>query len=262
VQAGVAGDDVFRDPGAGPVLARGGAGAHHGFEGAVEAHLPAPALEALRSTLRRVFFRLSLTLKRSVYSTMRGSVLHHRMGWPSENQGKMPLLVGLQQALRRQVGAGREQAGRVDGQRLGYVGKRRIRLEPGDHGALFSRVRGSPHRPRDVAAVETVAAALAHFDAVGEEQFQRGADGREGQVVPGDLVLGEQLHVQAFDAGREVEVEQARQVEQVDLVHVGDVEQGKQLPSSTLAPASSSVSRTAAWPVVSSFSMKPAGRVQ
>ena len=65
------------------------------LEGAVEAHVPvrtAPPGPARRerSTLRKVFFRLSLTLKRSAYSTIRGSVLHHRMGWPSENQGKMP----------------------------------------------------------------------------------------------------------------------------------------------------------------------------
>ena len=31
------------------------------------------------------------SLKRSTSSTMRGSGLHQRMGWPSLNHGKMPL---------------------------------------------------------------------------------------------------------------------------------------------------------------------------
>jgi hypothetical protein len=89
---------------------------------------------------------------------------------------------------------------------------------------------GAAHRARDVAAVETVVAApFADAGAVGEEQLQRGADGGESQVVPRDLVFGEQAHVQAFDAGREIEVEQLGQIEQVDLVHVGHVQQREQL---------------------------------
>ncbi len=40
--------------------------------------------------LRSVLPRLRETLNSSGNSTMRGSGDHHRMGWPSEYQGKMP----------------------------------------------------------------------------------------------------------------------------------------------------------------------------
>ena len=49
-----------------------------------------PPSAMLRVTRFKALCRLLLTLKLAVGSTMRGSVLHHRMGWPSENQGKMP----------------------------------------------------------------------------------------------------------------------------------------------------------------------------
>ena len=49
-----------------------------------------PPSAMLRSTRRKVLRKLSLILNWSVISTMRGSVLHQRIGWPSENHGKIP----------------------------------------------------------------------------------------------------------------------------------------------------------------------------
>jgi hypothetical protein len=53
-------------------------------EGAVEADLAAGGAEAA------TVLRSERCSRNSVNSTMRGSVLHHRMGWPSLNHGKMP----------------------------------------------------------------------------------------------------------------------------------------------------------------------------
>ena len=76
--------------------------------------------------------------------------------------------------------------------------------------------------------VKTVAPALCDALAVFEKQLERGADGGEGEVGPGDVAFAEHLHVEAFDAGRVIEIDQFRQIKQVDLVHVGDVEHGEQ----------------------------------
>jgi hypothetical protein len=130
--AAIAGDDVFRDPGAGAVLARRGAGAHHGFEGAVEAHHPGAVLEARALDLAQ-------GLLEAVADLEAVGVQHHaRIGAPPQDglafgePGEDAVAVGLQQALRRQVGAGGKQAGR-SGQRLGHIGEGRIDIQPGNH---------------------------------------------------------------------------------------------------------------------------------
>ena len=56
----------------------------------------------VRTKRRSVLPRLCDSRNCATGSTMRGSGLHHSTGWPGLNQGKMPLAVGLVQALRRE----------------------------------------------------------------------------------------------------------------------------------------------------------------
>ncbi|CAN0620261.1 conserved protein of unknown function [Burkholderia multivorans] len=64
--------------------------------------------------------------------------------------------------------------------------------------------------------------------AVGEEEAQRLADGRERDLVPRDVRFVEQANFEAFLARLERGVGQPREVEQMDLVYVRHVEQRKQ----------------------------------
>ncbi|SOT39063.1 hypothetical protein F01_190089 [Burkholderia cenocepacia] len=65
--------------------------------------------------------------------------------------------------------------------------------------------------------------------AIGEEEAQRLADGRERDLVPRDVGFVEQFHFEAFLAGFEGRVGEPCEVEQVDLVHVRHVEQREQV---------------------------------
>ncbi|CAG9229457.1 conserved hypothetical protein [Burkholderia vietnamiensis] len=65
--------------------------------------------------------------------------------------------------------------------------------------------------------------------AIGEEEAQRLADGRERDLVPRDVGFVEQLHFEAFLAGLVVGIDEPRQIEQVDLMHVRHVEQREQV---------------------------------
>ena len=59
------------------------------------------------------------------------------------------------------------------------------------------------------------------FEVALEGQLRR----PEGDLVPRNLVFGEQARLDRFGPGREVGVEQARPVEQVHLADAHDVEQ-------------------------------------
>ena len=74
------------------------------------------------------------TLNSSTCSTIRGSGLHQRIGWPAENQGKMPRRYALDEPRDRQVASGREQPVGL-GERRGQRRKRRACVEPGNHAA-------------------------------------------------------------------------------------------------------------------------------
>src|SRR6187397_2203636 len=52
---------------------------------------------------------------------------------------------------------------------------------------------------------------------VGEEKLERHPGGPEGDLVPGYLLLGEQLRLERLRPRDEVGVEHARSIEQVDL---------------------------------------------
>ena len=67
---------------------------------------------------------------------MRGSGDHHSSGWPSENHGKMPLAIGIEQARRRQVAADGQQAVGLAQRGLGgrERGVGRVRQAPGQAG--------------------------------------------------------------------------------------------------------------------------------
>ncbi|CAM2167796.1 hypothetical protein BLAT2472_10711 [Burkholderia latens] len=65
--------------------------------------------------------------------------------------------------------------------------------------------------------------------AIGEEEAQRLADGRERDFVPRDVGFVEQLDFEAFLAGLVRRIDQTRQVEQVDLVHVRHVQQREEV---------------------------------
>ena len=57
---------------------------------AVVTDLDGRALGTGRAAGARVLRSDRCSRNSSVNNTMRGSVLHHRMGWPSLNHGKMP----------------------------------------------------------------------------------------------------------------------------------------------------------------------------
>jgi hypothetical protein len=138
VQPAIAIDDIVRYPGAGAGAARLGAGAHDGFEGRVEADFPAAV--ALRSA--PALFEAAQRLAQAVGNAEIGGLEHHaRIGAPPENRlavripGENALAIGVQQAQRRQIRAGRQQAGRAVflGHGFGRIGKRRFAVEPGNH---------------------------------------------------------------------------------------------------------------------------------
>src|SRR5690606_23721804 len=66
--------------------------------------------------------------------------------------------------------------------------------------------------------------------AIREEQLQGGGDRSEREFVPGDLLFIEEASLQAFGPGFELGVGEPGQVENVDLVDVGDVQYGEQGP--------------------------------
>ena len=98
--------------------------------------------------------------------------------------------------------------------------------------------------------------------AVGEEEAQRLADGRERDFVPRNFAFLEELHFEALLAGVDVDVEQARQIEEMHLMHMRHVQQREE--ALDLDARAGFLERFAggAFAVVSSISMKPAGSVQ
>lgn len=60
---------------------------------------------------------------------------------------------------------------------------------------------------------------------VGEKVAQGQGDGAEGDLVPGDLVFGEQRDLQRFDARRKVQIEQAGHVDGMHLADVRDTDE-------------------------------------
>src|SRR6266702_5896803 len=80
-------------------------------------------------------------------------------------------------------------------------------------------------RAEDVARVQTVVARRA----VGEEEAQGLRDGGERDVVPGNFVLFEEAHFEALFACFDIEIEQSREVEQMHLMHVRNVQQRVQV---------------------------------
>src|SRR5688572_11843260 len=65
--------------------------------------------------------------------------------------------------------------------------------------------------------------------AILEEVLERAADHRERELVPGELILGGELHFEAFDSGRDVRVEELRAEHQVHLADVRDRVDGVQV---------------------------------
>jgi len=72
----------------------------------------------------------------------------------------------------------------------------------------------------------------AAFSAVPEIAFQSFSDHHKRQLVPGDGILPEKPHFQAFFAGVVVGGEQRAAEHEIDLVDKGQVEQGKGLAGS------------------------------
>ena len=87
------------------------------------------------------------------------------------------------------------------------------------------RIGGLPARwCRDVALVQREAAQAA----VGQEPAQRGLYRAEGDLVPGDVLFVEQPGVEAFFARIQFGGQQAGAVERVDLLGMGDIQNGEE----------------------------------
>ena len=192
--------------------------AHHARKVVVDAHFPVGlAQHALQRLAQR---GRHLEFGRHEDHARVGA--HHSTGWPSEYHGKMPRRYasmrreGSRSALAASSPARRSRdRARVRWAETDRPGRAR------DHGAGPAVAQ----RAEDIAGVHAVVAR----GAIGEEESQGLADGRERDFVPRDVGFVEQLHFEAFLAGLERRIGEPREVEQVNLVHVRHVEQREQV---------------------------------